>query len=84
MSAGLSANPSLSSTSEANPIIRAIAGKHPKWYELVAIKGATIGFTEWRIRRWVREGKGKQACTMLKVSAITTAGVVGLNLRFVF
>ena len=69
---------------EANPLIRLIAGKRPKWFELAGIKAAGFALTEWQSQRAFRMGDGKVACRGHRTGAIVTAGVAALNLRVVF
>jgi len=69
---------------EANPLIRLIAGKRPDWYEIVGFKLATFGLIEWQAQRALSRGDAKAACNRHKTSAIITAGVAALNLRVVF
>lgn len=69
---------------EANPLIRLIAGKRPKWFELVGIKAVGFALTEWQAQSALRKGDGKAGCRAHRTGAIVTAGVAALNLRVVF
>lgn len=69
---------------EANPLIRLIAGKRPEWWQLVGIKAAGFALTEWHASRSLRRGDAEAACRAHRRGAILTAGVAALNLRVVF
>lgn len=69
---------------EANPLVRLVAGKRPKWFELVGIKAAGFALTEWQAQSALRKGDGEAGCRAHRTGAIVTAGAAALNLRVVF
>lgn len=69
---------------EANPVYTALFGRNVKSWHVVALKGATIGMTEWATSKVLRSGDYAGACTSYKISGGLIGGVALLNLRVFF
>lgn len=69
---------------EANPVYKLIFGKDVKSWHVLALKGATIGLSEWATGKVLRAGDYAGACTSYKLSAGLIGGVALLNVRVFF
>ncbi len=69
---------------EGNPLYTAIFGKDVKSWQVLALKGVSIGLSEWATDKVLRGGDYAGACTSYKISGGLIGGVALLNIRVFF